>query len=504
MLASCLLAFVMVFATACNDNKGSVRRAPEVPEKSASELGVTEGTEDTKSLLGIEVTTLPKTQYNLDETFTSDGMQVRATFLDSTIEPDPLNPNANLINQVINASDYTVDSNDFNNKRVGVYTIYVSYTYLGVTRTASYDVTVNGADPAFGGIVVELASGKNDTYTLSDSNVSATISDDLVDVYAVGADGEAESTPLTAGTDYEVQLYLGAKEIENNVATENGVYSLVASLKDDATKQDFIPVYVANPVASISRVESVGSTTQGVGPKDKISSTWQFTVTYANGVEKTVKAGSAGLTIPALTVGTVGTRPVTVTYKETDALGTQHTVTCSVSYEITDGELFETVTIGFDALAPESGEETITEEVRVTVANAPSYISDIKLLAGSSDDKQDIRLRSNTASVNGTSRHAVRTNGTSGKGYRNIAFTLGEGTFEIVVYARSVNSEDRYVQYWTEESEVPVLADNPVPYSNESITTDNAITFEVEGGTTFYFGSVGSIDIFLIVITQVA
>lgn len=510
MLASLLLAFVMVFAAACDSNKGktgSVRPAPEVQEKPAGDLGITDGGDDeTLSLLGIEITGLPKDEYKLGEPFESGGLQVRATYLDSTVEPDPLDPDANLSYDFLNESDYSIDSNDFDNTRVGVYTIYVSYAYLGVTRTASYPVTVLGTDPAYGGIVVKLKgnAGTADTFTLSADNTSATVTKDILEVYAIGTNGEPEASPL-AGDKYNVQLYLGSKEIENNEATENGVYSLVASLVEDETKQDFIPVYVANPVSKIECIKTVGKFTQAVGNKDTMSSTWQFTVTYANNVTKTVKSGSAGLTIGTLDVGSAGSKSVTATYVEKDASGASHTITCNVDYEITDGEVVAAATIVFDGLAG-SSDITVTSETPVTISGLPSYVYDLKLLA-TTEEKQSLTIRSTSTKVNGTSHNGIRTGGASGKGYRNVAFTLDEGTYDIVVYGRSSSKDGslRYVQYWTEESETAIKATNAVPQSDVSdVTDEHAITFAaVSGGTTFYFGSDTNLDILMIVIIPV-
>lgn len=335
-VVSLLLALVMVFAVACNPsggtNQGSVRPAPEVPEKPAGDLGITQGSgNETKSLLGIEIAVYPKTEYQIGETFDSEGISVRATYLDSTIAPDPLDPNANLVRDFVSA---TVDSSNFDSSKVGVYTIYVSYTYLGVTRMTSYTVSVAPATPAYGGIVAKLATGKSDTYSLSAGSTSVTINKDILAVYAIGTDGEPEETALDAEL-YDADLYLGTKKITDNAATENGVYSFVATLKADKSQQDFIPVYVVNTVSSIELIEGVGTFEQVEG-KDTISSTWTFKVTYSNGSTKTVKAGDAGLTIELDTTVVGEGKTANVKYAEKDAKGTSHEVTTTVTYKITE------------------------------------------------------------------------------------------------------------------------------------------------------------------------
>lgn len=345
VIVSLLLACIMTFSlAACNSGKDApkpdITPKPDVTDKSADELGITDNSEEDWALLYIEIVTNGRAQFNLGEEFTSTGLSVRAVYLNPDKKATIEDIEGNLERVSLNANQYEVDSSDFNPNRVGSYTIYVSYTFEGVTCIATYTVRVRTVNPEVGGIRAQLADGKDDSITLSSTAQSATVTKDIVSVYQMELNAEGKVVPADEPLDpdeYEVQLYLGSKLIENNEVTENGVYSLVAYLVDDPNNQDFISVYVVNPVEKIELDQSAGGVfEQGQSMKDNMTSTWRFTVTYANGVTKTVKGGDAGLTI-SLNTNTLGeNQTANVTYSEKDGKGGNHTVTCTVTYTITE------------------------------------------------------------------------------------------------------------------------------------------------------------------------
>ena len=73
-----------------------------------------------------------KTEYYIGETFTSAGISCTALYSDGTSEP-------------VRSFALTIDSNGFDNTRVGECTINVSFTD-GETKTAQYKVNVNSAE----------------------------------------------------------------------------------------------------------------------------------------------------------------------------------------------------------------------------------------------------------------------------------------------------------------------------------------------------------------------
>lgn len=322
VLASFLLAFVMVFAAACDSNTGNGGNG-----NNNGDYGITDSSKDGLSLDHISLSGYTET-FELGDAFSTGNLVVTATLIDYNTSDSAVEE------ETLNASQYTVDSSEYNANRVGTYTIFVSHTRSGVTRTAHYKVDVTPVKPAYGGIVVKLAEGESATYTLTTENPSATVSKDILAVYEVGADGEVSTTPLAANA-YGADLYLGSKKIENNTTNEGGVYSLVAYLVADSTKKDYIPVYVVNPVTKIELANAeTAKTEQDASSKDELSGTWEFTVTYSNGFTKTVKAGDAGLTIGIDTRVAGENKTANVKYVEVDASGASHEVTTTVTYTI--------------------------------------------------------------------------------------------------------------------------------------------------------------------------
>lgn len=306
---------------------------PNIPPKTDEDVGI-ESNEDTLALQKITLEGNYPTEFDLNAPYSSDNLSVSATYIDITVEVTEEDPNANVKTVDLNTSDYTIDYSEYDPSKVGTYTIYVSHTHAGVTRFASYDVSVNEKEPEIGGIVASAVEEKS-AYTLTADVTSVTVGKDAVKVYRIGSDGKPGETPL-ADADYNVQLYLGSEKCQDNSAGENGVYCLEVSLASDPAVKDFVLISVANPVSKIELAQSGDAVyTQEASSKDTISGTWQFTVTYANGKTKTVKSGDAGLTIE-IDTATASAKKAAVSYAETPAgASAPTTVTCEVDYTIT-------------------------------------------------------------------------------------------------------------------------------------------------------------------------
>lgn len=321
MLAGFLLAFVMVFSVACKSDDGGNTN------EGGPDYGITDSSKDDKSLDHISVRDY-KESFNLGEAFSTGNIVVTATLIDYNVS------DKFTVDETVDISKCVVDSSDYNSNRVGEYTIYVSYTRSNVTRTAYYTVEVTADEPAYGGIIVKIADGKSNSVSLTANSSTVTVGKDLVAVYMIGENGEPEAEPLHEDL-YDADLYLGSTKIENNTTDKGGVYSLVVTLKADPTKQDFISVYVVNPVTKIEFTNAEEATLeQEASSNDVISGTLEFTVTYANGVTKKVKVGDAGLTTNIDTKTSGDNKTATITYVEVDASGASHEVTCTVTYTI--------------------------------------------------------------------------------------------------------------------------------------------------------------------------
>lgn len=93
--------------------------------------------ENAKQLSSISVTKPTKTTYNIGDSLNTSGMVVTAKFSDNSTQT---------------VTDYKVSG--FDSSSAGTKTVTVSYTYSGVTKTATFSVTVNksgGTDEPGGG-----------------------------------------------------------------------------------------------------------------------------------------------------------------------------------------------------------------------------------------------------------------------------------------------------------------------------------------------------------------
>lgn len=484
-IVSFLLAFVMVFAVACNNGNNGGNDTNDVDH------GITDSSKDNLALDHISVRDYTET-FTLGTPFTTGNLVVSATLNDYGVSDKAMSE------VELKANEYTVDSSDYNANRVGVYTIYVSYTRANVTRTAHYTVEVVPVVPEYGGIVVEPASGEKVTSTLSTASPSVTIEKSLVSVYMIGANGEKEDEALHEDL-YDADLYLGSTKIENNTTDKGGVYSLVVTLKADTTKQDFISVYVINPVTGIALANADSATTsQEAGSKDVISDTWQFTVTYSNGVTKTVKAGDAGLTIDIDTRTAGENKTATVKYVEVDASGSEKEVTTTVTYTIT---------------AKEVSGDSVTYVMKYTVnttdatAKTGSFVTSYDGTAGE-DTAGNVTITS-TASNFLTREKSTSDNSVTLSDYAEIK-EGGNKNVTIVVGAKATNVSVKvyvshtsssaprtaYLASATTTDDASKIVDSKTVGGDGNLSANNlhALEGDLQAGTTYHVFTSGSSD----------
>ena len=105
----------------------------------------------TKVLQDIEVTTEPtKTEYYVDEVLNTSGMVVTATYDDSSTE------------NVTSQCTFSVDTSS-----VGTKPVTVSYTYGGVTKTATFNITVS--EPPFALESITLSGNYKTSFEVGDT-----------------------------------------------------------------------------------------------------------------------------------------------------------------------------------------------------------------------------------------------------------------------------------------------------------------------------------------------
>lgn len=108
----------------------------------------------TKNLSSISVTKPSKTEYTVGESFNSNGLVVKAIYSDGTSE-------------TLSNSSYTVSG--FNSSSEGTKTVTISATIGGVTKTASFNITVKsnsgtGTDTDTGTTIVNILNNIIDVF----------------------------------------------------------------------------------------------------------------------------------------------------------------------------------------------------------------------------------------------------------------------------------------------------------------------------------------------------
>ena len=279
--------------------------------------------EPTKTLQSISVNAdSATTVFYVGDGFSAEGLEVKASFaLSNSEEPEVV---------TLSAGDYRVDSSAYKKDVVGTYPIKVSYTYEGVTKDASYEVSVTTRKD---GLEVKLADGIPGVYTLSATQTTVEIDVSKIVVKEINLDGTVGNTV----SDYSAKLYRGQEEValsDGKASVGSGVYTIWVEKASTANpgfmRSAFVLIYVNDNIESIELKS--GKTTQTTG-NDTISSTWVFTVTYASGATKEVKAKDCEIEIDTKTVAE--NAKAKVTYTDTNASGGVMTKTIEVSYTIT-------------------------------------------------------------------------------------------------------------------------------------------------------------------------
>ncbi len=271
-----------------------------------------------------------KTEFFTGEEFTADGIKV-------TAEIKMANSNTPTI-KTLSASEYEVNSDSYNKFQPGKYTIKVSYTYDGETKTATYDVTVGSRE--YDGISVQLKDGVEDTYHLT-----SPVEIDTAAIVVKQTDQFGNLLDDVA-TGYTTSLYKGKEEValEGGKATitEGGAYQIwvekPSTVQPFYTLKAFVTVYVLDDVLTLTFDETAEGTltTQEEG-SDEISETWQFTVTYESGKTKTVSAKDVDFTVKPDTSVAGENLTASATYTEKNAKSESATTSeATVTYTVTE------------------------------------------------------------------------------------------------------------------------------------------------------------------------
>lgn len=263
-----------------------------------------------------------KTEFVAGEEFTSEGLVVKASYLEEGAEtPEEV---------TLKSGDYQVDSSAYKKYEAGTYSIKVSYTYEGVTQEGSYDVNVMLAE--FDGLEVTFAEGTPDTYTLTAEQKTAVIDITKIVVKEINADG----TVGGAISEYTAKLFKGQQEVavtDGKATVDGGAYTIwveaASKLFPGFTRTSFCLVYVNDDIVNFELKS--GNFTQTVGA-DEMTATWVFEATYASGATKDIKADDCEYDIDTMNVAK--DVPLEISYTDYNAKGEATTKSLNTTYTI--------------------------------------------------------------------------------------------------------------------------------------------------------------------------
>ena len=461
-----LLVTVMSFSVvACKKNGGNGGQNGETG-KNPGDLGITDSSDDNLSLQSIALSGTHKKEFAYGAPFTSEGLVVTATYIDFSIST------AYTVTETLTSEQYVIDSSEYNPTKVGTHTIYVSYTRSGVTVTNSYDVTVLPNEIGYGGIVAELKEGTETKFRLTAENPSVTI--DPTDVVAYKVNDDGTLTDALAQDEYTAELYLGSEKIENNVATKDGVYTLVVTLKSNTQHKDFVNYFIANAVKEIAFED--GTLEQPRSNKDTISSTWSFKVTYENGVEKTITSAAKGFSGSFDPLAS-GEKNVNITYTETDAFDQKHEVDTQITINILPNT--ETLVLEYEY----DSEGSVKQ-------NAPLVEGDDTVMFNNTSPAADNTTESRTFSDGKTFTGRIQLN----NGARHLILNL-KGVAKITAYFRaSSGTVELQLRKGSSTGEIVATA------SNGTNDLSPAVYIAPEEGTYVLIGS-NTVNLYALYIT---
>lgn len=405
-LLSVVFAFAICASACDNGNKGEQGKGQE--EQISN---------DKSALISIKIDTYGvKKSFALGDEFTAAGLQVTANF--KNVDTDEVSSDDV-------SDDVVVDSSNYDANKVGSYDIHVSYTHAGVTRTDSYVVKVNAAEPKFGGITVEYEEGFNNKQNMQYNVSAVTIPNDKLIVKKVDANGEVGET--LSASDYNVDLYLGSVK-QSSWSVGGGAYTLLVSLKSDPDVTNFVNYYVIDQLTSLVWNKTAAGTVTEIDQwsSDKqvkeMASTWKFTAYYLSGASKPVTVADAGVTY-SCNVETSGSQPVSVVYTDYNALGVKEDEDTSVTVTVNEINAdINTYTYSYDALKAEMGNPT-GDKLQLTAEFFTGVNSFLKFVEEGSSASDQYRSNGNIEIKGGRLQVTFQ-----GKGYIEIGFSSSGDT----------------------------------------------------------------------------
>ncbi|MCD8309536.1 MAG: InlB B-repeat-containing protein, partial [Clostridia bacterium] len=464
--------------------------------------------EDSNTLMLTDITidtSSMTTAYNVGDKLSTSGLSLTLSI--SSTEGDitalvvsmTIDGTEYIFDDVTIAGELTIDSSEYDNTAAGTYTIYVGYTLNGITRWASYDVTVTSVISGTHGIELEKTTTE---YTLVETGKEASVID-LTDitVYSVNDDGTL-GTAITEGISYK--YYEGATEITaaditNGKVTNYQVWAYVDYTVGNETyvMSDFVLItIIGDEITALEWADGTNSQAQSL--TDSMSATWTLNATYS-------LTGDTVIDLSKCTVGTAAGQytvdiKTTVTGSYTAVVTYYYQLgndvipaTCEVEYKITESTVVESysvlidVNVGTDDVADSTG---VTDVISAGLSDGDVIVENLVYTYGSLSTNTE-----NKAGANGEDKLYGRVQFSTAKG---ITVYLG-GAATVTLYARYGSSSGDGAAFVVKDSEGNTVVTSDL-VSNKSAYETVTLTIESAGIYTIV-ASTGSLNTFRIAIS---
>ncbi len=441
----CLFCFVACKDTNVNDGSGNGTGGEETPVKELTSIVLDE-------------TNVQKSFYIGDE-FNSNGLKVVANYSDNTT--------------IDLTKDCVIDSSDFNNEYVGVYTIDVYYQTDAMFKRLSYEVEVKEIIPE---LTVKYVVGL-DLVSPEKTEYNATEKLDLTGmvVKAVYSDNSTKELTNTEYTLSEVDMNTPNEHAEV-VVSYSETYTL-GERSQKLTVKNSIVIKISDVLQGIE--VNPNGLTEATQYEEIDISGWTITGKYLSGIDR--KIDNSLVTIE-YDKNQVGQQNLVVSYTENNITKTaQVTINVNESTSTVSEELFFTA----DDLT------TGSYTANTTWTDSLGTSSIITIVAAS-DGKVAVDGNKKTADDDGTTfTQRLKLGGSAKENTNNVVLDLASYAGKqvtITVYCLSGSSSaDRKLTLWLSEVKGQEIGTYAAPGSGVK-----AQSLVVDGGNTYVLGSPSS------------
>lgn len=446
----CLFCFVACKDTNVNDGSGNGTGGENTPVKELTSIVLDE-------------TNVQKSFYLGDE-FNSNGLKVVANYSDNTT--------------IDLTKDCVIDSSDFNNEYVGVYTIDVYYQTDAMFKRLSYEVEVKEIIPE---LTVKYVVGL-DLVSPEKTEYNATEKLDLTGmvVKAVYSDNSTKELTNTEYTLSEVDMNTPNEHAEV-VVSYSETYTL-GEREQKLTVKNSIVIKISDVLQGIE--VNPNGLTEATQYEEIDISGWTITGKYLSGIDREI---DNSLVTIEYDKNQVGQQNLVVSYTENNITKTaQVTINVNESTSTVSEKLFFTA----DDLAVGSytANTTWTDSLGT---------SSIITIVAASDGKVDVDGNNKTADDGTTFTQRLKLGGSAKDNARHVVLDLASYAGKqvtITVYCLSSSSTaDRKLGVWLNE----YVKDQEIATYEAPGSGVKSQSLVVDGGSTYVLGSLsGGVNIY--------